>query len=161
MTKTASRRSLEFNDFAEVVADIESLHANGYDQLGDWNLGQVCGHAADWMRFPMEGFPRPAFPTRMMLAALKVTVGKRMIRKVLDTKEMPEGNPTLPETVHESAENEQESVEALCEAIRQFEKSDGPFHASPLFGELTRDELIQLHLIHCAHHLSFLVPKNA
>ena len=30
---------------------------------------------------------------------------------------------------------------------------------SPLFGKMSRDELTRLHLIHCAHHLSFLTPK--
>ncbi|MEJ7639889.1 MAG: DUF1569 domain-containing protein, partial [Singulisphaera sp.] len=30
----------------------------------------------------------------------------------------------------------------------------------PLFGSMSRDEWIRYHAIHCAHHLSFVWPRD-
>ena len=35
----------------------------------------------------------------------------------------------------------------------------GPLHPSPMFGSLDREQLYRLQLIHCAHHLGFLLPR--
>jgi hypothetical protein len=37
----------------------------------------------------------------------------------------------------------------------------GEMHASPFFGYLTPQQWRDLHLIHCAHHLGYLIPKSA
>ncbi|MFN7890787.1 MAG: DUF1569 domain-containing protein, partial [Pirellula sp.] len=36
----------------------------------------------------------------------------------------------------------------------------GDIHPSPLFGALTKDELIALQIAHCVHHLRFLAPNK-
>ena len=53
------RRKLTFASLDEVAADAENLLAKGYDKAGNWDLAQVAGHVAEWMRFPIEGFPKP------------------------------------------------------------------------------------------------------
>jgi hypothetical protein len=53
-----------------------------------------------------------------------------------------------------------EAVKKLVATVDRFKRHQGPFHASPLFGVLDRETLEKLQLIHCAHHLSFLVPEK-
>ena len=61
MTKEErSRRQLDFRDLNEVVQYVEKLHVGGYEKVGNWDLAQVCGHLSDWMRFPLDGYPRPS-----------------------------------------------------------------------------------------------------
>ena len=55
---TVARRPLKFDSLDAVVRDAENLLASGYDRAGNWDLAQVCGHLAEWLRFPMDGFPK-------------------------------------------------------------------------------------------------------
>jgi hypothetical protein len=151
---------LDFGDFDAVVRDAESLAAGGYDRAGGWDLAQVCLHLAEWMRFPLDGFPRPALPVRLMLWLLRHTMGRRIGRRILATRSMPSGRPTLRETVSAPGGDEAAAVEQLRQVVARFQAHAGPFHPSPLFGDLEREEWAQLQLIHCAHHLSFLIPRS-
>jgi hypothetical protein len=154
-----ARRALDFRDFDAVVRDAESLAAGGYDRAGHWDLGQVCGHLADWLGFPLDGFPRPPWPVRLLLWFVRHTTGRRMLRRVLAQREMPAGRPTIRETVPAPGGDEA-GVERLRQAVARVRAHPGPLRPSPLFGEMDREAWTQLQLIHCAHHLSFLTPKN-
>ena len=50
------------------------------------------------------------------------------------------------------------SVEALLATIDRFESFNGPIAPHRIFGNLSDAEARKLNLIHCAHHLSYLVP---
>ena len=79
----ATRRELDLCDLDAAVRDTQSLHAVGYLYAGQWDLGQVCGHLADWMRFPLDGFPMPPPPIGLMLWTMRHTVGRRWLGKTL------------------------------------------------------------------------------
>jgi hypothetical protein len=153
-----TRRKLTFGTLDEVSRDAENLFAVGYDKAGNWDLSQVCGHIADWMTFPIAGFPKAPLPIRMMLGMVRVTLGKGMFRKYL-TNGMPAGKPTMPQSVHQPGD-EKAAVARLKEAVERMKAHTGPIHPSPLFGKMTKSEAVQLQMVHCAHHLSFLVPKT-
>src|SRR5438105_11241467 len=38
------QRQLELKDFADVLAEVDRLHQDGYDKLGAWDLAQTCDH---------------------------------------------------------------------------------------------------------------------
>ena len=153
------RRKLTFVTLDDVVKDAENLQAKGYEKAGNWDLGQVCLHLADWMRFPMDGFPKPPLPIRLMLGMIRVTLGKKMYRQYT-TEGMPAGKPTMPQSVAKPGEDPLAAIAKLRETVERFKAFTGPIHPSPLFGALNRDEAARLQLVHCAHHLSFLVPKT-
>jgi hypothetical protein len=161
MQAAPARRELDFRDFDALVRDIESLSADGYESRGKWDLAQVCRHLAEWMRFPLDGYPRPPLPIRLMLWTMRKTIGKRELKKILESRRMPGGGPTLPETVPAAGGDDAAAVKELLQVIARFRAHEGPFHPSPLFGELGAEDCTQLQLIHCSHHLSFLVPKTA
>src|SRR5262245_3720928 len=95
VTPPPQRRDLEFSNFEAVLEDVESLSARGYESLGKWDLAQVCTHLAEWMRFPLDGYPTPPAAIALLLWVLRNTIGRRELRKVLDSRTMPIGGPTM------------------------------------------------------------------
>jgi hypothetical protein len=156
----AARRNLTFRDLDEVIADVENLRATGYEKLGKWDLAQVCGHLADWTSYPVNGFPRTGCVIGTLLWLIKVTVGTAKRRKMLATGVMPSGKPTLPQTVPPAGGDEEAAVEKLKAAVRRFRAHAGEYYPSPIFGRMSRDEWTRLVLLHCAHHLSYLIPNS-
>ena len=153
-------RKIEFQSFDEVIAEAKVL-LEGHVAHGNWNYVQTCHHLANWMRFPVEGFPKSGFPLNFMLWILKLTMGKGMIRKILANRAMKAGSPTMPQSISTpDASSEAEALQELEAAIQQFRNHSGEYIPSPLFGQLDRKKSEQLQLIHCAHHFGFLAPRS-
>lgn len=159
MPAQEERRSLKFASLDEIAAEGERLHREGYSACGKWNLSQVCQHVADWMSFPMDGFPRANPFVRAILWTMKVTIGRRQLAKILAAKSMPAGNPTLPETVGQPDHDEADAVHRLRATVERLKTYKGPIHPSPLFGPMDYETCVALQLIHAAHHFSFLRPQ--
>ncbi len=156
-----TRRQLQFSSLDDVGNDARSLLQSGYHRYGQWNLAQVCGHLANWISYPLDGFPKSFPPIGILLGIMRVTVGKKQLKKILDSRSMTSGAPTIPKSVPTvDAASDNEAVARLDATIKRFKEHSGHLHASPIFGEMDKETLTQLHLIHCAHHLSFLVPRS-
>ena len=155
---TVTRRQPSFASLDDVVRDAEHLLAVGYEKAGNWDLAQCCDHLANWLTYPVAGFPTAPLPIRMMLAVVRRTMGRQMLASYLRDG-MPAGKPTLPQSVAAPGGDPAAAVERLREAARRFEAHAGEHLPSPLFGKLTRDEALTVQLRHAAHHLSFLVPR--
>lgn len=160
MAEPAMRRTLDFRDLDAILADLDQLATRGYDRAGNWDLAQTCGHLADWMGYPMDGYPVPPLPIRILLGALKATIIPGQLKKMLDTRSMPAGGPTMPQTVPAPGGDETAAVDRLRATIARFRDFGGPIQPSPLFGTLDPETCRQLQYIHCAHHLSFLRPRS-
>lgn len=154
------RRTLKFATLADAVRDAENLLANGYDRVGKWSLGQVCGHLANWLTYPIDGFPKVPLLLRPVLWMLKVTTGKRKLKTYLETRSFPAGAPTVPQSVPPATAEDADGVAKLKAAVERFIAHTGPVLPSPLFGAMTKETAEKLQRVHCAHHLSFLVPKG-
>ena len=154
-----SRRSLEFSTLDDAVRDAEELLDAGYQRAGNWDLSQACRHLSQWMTFPLDGFPKVPAPVRGVFWIMRRTIGRRQLEKILATGAMKAGMPTIRETVPVSGSDEAASVAAFRETVGRFKNHKGPLFPSPLFGELDHATATKLQLIHCAHHLSFLIPN--
>jgi hypothetical protein len=152
------RRQLTFATLNDAVADAENLLAVGYEKAGNWDLAQVCGHLSEWLRFPIDGFPKVPLLLRPVMWLMRVTAGKKLRAKVL-ANGFDAGGRTMPQTVPVSGGSDAAAVAKLKETVERFEAHAGAIHPSPLFGPMTKDEARELQLRHLAHHLSFLVPK--
>ena len=155
-----SRRSgIEFNSLEEGIRDVEDLHKNGYQQHGKWNLAQCCGHLENWLTYPLDGFPKPGLFMGCMLWMMKKTIAPSQLRGILKNGFKP-GLPTMPASVPAAnLQQESEAVKSLRAAVTRFNSHTGSLHASPLFGYLDKEQLLQLHLRHFEHHLSFYEPS--
>jgi hypothetical protein len=160
MNDRPQRRPLEFNDLDEVVRDAENLQAKGYEKAGNWDLAQVCGHLAEWLRFPVEGFPTAPAPVRAVFWVLRKTVGRKKLLTYITTGSFPAGKPTMPQTVPPPGGDSREAIGKLKTSVERLKAYTGTIVPSPLFGPMTKDEAVRMQLVHCAHHLSFLVPKS-
>lgn len=155
-----ARRELKFSSLDEMVRDAERLQQYGYDQLGNWDFSQICNHLANWLSYPCEGFP-PASPAiAAILWVIRNTIGRRKLRKILNSGRFPSGQPTMPQTVFKPGGNEAVALDKLKKTAKWLRDHTGDVYPSPLFGRMTKDECVQLQLLHCAHHLSYLVPKT-
>lgn len=154
-----NKRTLSFHGFEEMMAEVRLLLEQGYQSNGNWTLAQACGHLADWMRFPMDGFPKPLLPMRMLFWVMKVTIGPGMKRKIL-AEGFTGGMPTAPETVPEpDAMTDPQAVELLQQTVDRLMAYDGAFLPSPLFGPMDKATVIQVSLLHAEHHLGYLESK--
>lgn len=150
----AQRRELDLKTLDAVVADARRLLERGYEQVGDWNLAQVCRHIAAPMRLTIDGFDFKA--PWVQRTVTRLFFKKRFFRQ----RTIPTGLPAPPGTEFEADEDEAGAVAELEQAVERFKAHTGPLSPHPYFGELTRDEHMDFNTIHCSHHLSFLVPKS-
>jgi hypothetical protein len=149
---TAARRDLRFDDFDQLMAEVRTLQSGGYRRCGNWTLSQVCDHLAIFLRGSMRGFPT------QMPWILRVTVGRFFLRRILRKKKMPTGFKVPGVYLPGDPVNDLAAVEAFLKTVREYRDYSGRPAPSPFAGPLTRDEWDRLHLIHAAHHLSFLQP---
>jgi hypothetical protein len=147
-------RRLEFTDFSQAFADIDRLHREGYTQLGQWDLAQACDHLGYFVEGSLDG------PNYKVPWLFKVLFGRLVIRRILKQRSMKAGIPTPQKPSPEPGGDETAAIGRYKELIRRLQSHEGELHASPFFGYLSPQEWHDLHLIHCAHHLGFLIPKT-
>lgn len=160
MSEVITRRTLRFSSLAEALQDAEALHRAGWRRAGRWDLAQVCNHLADWIEYPMDGFPPAPLLLRGLLPVLRPLLGRRILRKVLAEDAMAAGAPAAAASVHVSGGDEAVAIDRLRRAVERLEAHRGGLIASPLFGALSHEEWLHLHRVHCAHHLGFLRPNG-
>ncbi len=156
-TIPGARRRLSFDSWDDVLSDLDALE-RGNRQIGAWDLSQVCLHLADWLQFPVQGFPPARFPLSILLPILRHTVGPRQLRSILTTGQFPTGGPTFPQTVHPPHAQPHVAAQRLRAAISAFREHSGEYLPSPVFGVMDRPTVDQLQRTHCAHHFGFLMP---
>jgi hypothetical protein len=112
------------------------------------------------MTYPLDGFPPMPWFVRVLIGAMRILRGKALYRQFVASQRMANNSPTAPQSVHKPNSDATASVQRLTKAIDRLKSHRGDIHPSPLFGALTKDELIALQMAHCAHHLRFLEPNQ-
>lgn len=149
----SQRRKLAFHNLNDVVADVEQLQRGGYRRLGQWSLGQICKHLGIFVQGSLDGFTQKV-PWFIRL------FGGFILRRMLKQRAMPVGVKVPASFLPPPEVDETPEVAAFCELLRRFDAHRGPLQPSPLFGAMSKETWLDLHLIHAAHHLSFLVPER-
>ncbi len=144
------RRDLAFAGLDDVMPEVERLLA-GHATVGRWSLAQICHHLATAIRLTLDSPVRPLEPTREQEVAR---------RRFFDHGKFPEGlGAPLPVLVPPPDLDARAEADSLRSAIARFAASAGPWPAHPRLGQLTAEEWSRFHCMHCAHHLSFVVPR--
>ena len=149
-TLTPSRREdLSFASIDDVIVDVQHLR-KGCAKAGGWNLPAMCWHleAATRLRMAPGPFP-PNTPEQDSRAA--------RLKDILATGKLPSGieapAPALP-----PANVDDSAIDALIATLKKWDAYTGPIAPHRLFGHMPEADIRKLNLIHCAHHLSYLVP---
>jgi hypothetical protein len=147
------RRHLRFLDFAEVTKEANRLLTHPYEKTGTWDLAQVCNHLADAMNLSITtgATPMVSLPVRWYLRW-------RYLQRVLDSRRLPSSAKAPPEVASPPSGDAAPAVQRLHDAVAKINSHTGEFTPHPYFGYLKPPQARQFHLIHCAHHLGFLVP---
>jgi hypothetical protein len=146
------RRPLTFDSLDQVMPDVDQL-LQGHTTIGNWSLGQICNHLTTTLTWTVDGYPKlvPWFIRR--------TVGPLLLHRILKTGQFPEGiklpGPYLPK----AALNDRAEAEALRAALWHFASHSGRLSDHPLAGQVARADWERYHCIHCARHLSFVLPS--
>jgi hypothetical protein len=148
---TPGRRPLSYNSLDDIIPDVERL-LEGHTTVGNWSLAQICKHLATvmrrWVDLPAS---TPTDPS------LWVTEEKK--RQVFDSGMLPEGIQGPQQVMPTETLGERHEAEGLRQAIAHYKASSGPVIPHRFFGPLSKEEWDRLQLIHCAHHLSFAIPR--
>ncbi|CAN5848651.1 hypothetical protein BH11PLA1_BH11PLA1_14750 [soil metagenome] len=152
------RRTIRYADAAALRADLDALvaaeRAGRLTPLGNWTLGQACGHIASWMSYPYDGYPmkRPPWLIRLIVMFSKRRYLAGDLPAGVRIPGLPDG--TLATERHETAEG----VRRLTAALARLER-EAPRASNPLFGPLTHAQWKTMNLGHAALHLSFFKPS--
>lgn len=149
-----SRRPLKFKTPAELNAELDRLRTGSYKKLGKWNLHQACRHLAA----TIEGSLTPAqndVPTPEESAMKEKFWGMIMSPEGMP-EQLPIGNPALvPPDDCTDAE-----IDRLKNAFQTLATLPHRQIKVGRCGPVPVAEVAHLHLMHCAHHLSFLDPVD-
>jgi hypothetical protein len=144
----ARREGLSFATSDDVVADINRLR-RGYAKCGSWSLPAMCYHLESTLKARMTPGPFPPNTPEQDAARPK-------FQQVLASGKLPKIDapaPFLP-----SANVDESAIDAFIATLKRFDAYGQPFAPHRIFGNLSPEEIRRLNLIHCAHHLSYLVP---
>ena len=150
----SARRPLTFNSLDQVMSDVDRLITAGYTKAGNWNLGEACNHMAKGLVMAIDGadFKAP-WLIRMTLAPI-------ILRQILKSGKMREKIKVPESLLPKPGLDDRAEAEALRAAVRLYTSHTGTLADHPFFGRITRQQMDQLQNIHCAHHLSFLLPTQ-
>lgn len=152
-TRVVSRRPVSYQSLAAVLDDAEFLASHPHQTVGQWSYGKILQHLANSLNRSFDGFDFKA------PIVIRFIVGTFLKKKFLRDKLSP--GYKLPRKAEEKLPAQDTSVEeALANlklAISRFEREE-PRADHPVFGKLSPEEWLQLHLRHSELHMSFVKP---
>jgi hypothetical protein len=150
--KVKGRRTLKFRSYDELLADLDQLGATTAKPLGNWSEGQIYRHLALVFNGSMDGLPI-RFPWYVRFMA-------RLFKKFILKGSMPAGfqlSADAEKVIGPAPVSAEEGRAELRTAVGRLQiEPERDRH--PVFGQITREEWDQVHLLHASLHLSFLVP---
>ena len=83
-----------------------------------------------------------------------------MLRRLLAGAPIKPGQLTIPDSVPPADTDQRAAIAETKNLLRRLADGSTTLHPSPLFDRLTPEQWQTLHLMHAAHHLSFLQPED-
>jgi hypothetical protein len=148
---TYSRRDLSYANEDDVVADVENLR-RGHVRLGGWTFEQICWHLEQGVRYRMAPPPHAANTPEQDARA-------GVLKQVLASGKLP-NTIVAPDPMVPPANPGAQAIDAFIASMREFKAFPGPIAPHRIFGHVSQPDARRLNLIHCAHHLSYLVPTS-
>ena len=151
------RRILDLNNFDNVINEAERLSEKGYRKAGQWDLAHVCSHCVLGMQAALDGtnFKPPWF-----LQWILKWLGPLLLNSILKKRAFNPGLKAPPIFLPENNLDEVQELERFKKCVHRFQNHAGEYQRSPVYGYLSPQQWRDLHIIHCSHHLGFLVPND-
>lgn len=156
-TKTAPHRTVTLHSLDDLKTEVSNIeHALAKRDLvvhGNWTAGQICRHIGKFIGFSIDGFDgsAPWFARIVIQLFFK--------KKALGNAPMPRGIQ-LPKSaasmLPEPTISDAEGIASLRAQIARLDAGERMTQPSPIFGQLTHDQWLHVHLKHAAMHLGFV-----
>ena len=133
----------------DALQTLSVLEQGGVTKQGAWNLFQVYTHLAQSVEYSMTGYPEQKswlFKSTVGSLAFAVFAGKGSMNHGLD--EPIPGAPAL-----EADGDVQQALARLRQSLLDFQAFEGPLQPHFAYGELTKAEYEQAHVMHLNNHL--------
>jgi hypothetical protein len=156
-TQVLGRRGLHFATIDQAIEEADRLamaeRMGRARCLGNWTLGQSLGHLAAWVQMSFDGVPMKI--PRVVRLFIRPIRGRFLYKPMSAGRKLPRVRSgtfgTEPLTLDEGLARFRQTFTRL--------KSETPTKPNVLFGPLTHEEWINLHLRHAELHLSFVSTK--
>lgn len=155
-TRKAFRRDLAFESLADLEAELDRVrdahHAGTIRVSGNWTPGQILGHLAKWMGWYLD----KNIPFGV---GMPIRVIAKLFKGKLINSPMKPGMGVKPKTGiigDDPAYDFEEGWDRLQNQLDRLRAGESLAGPNPVFGSLTHDEAMRIHLNHAALHLSFL-----
>ncbi|HXY35740.1 MAG TPA: DUF1569 domain-containing protein [Planctomycetaceae bacterium] len=152
---TVHRRRLDFKTWPDLLADIDHLQRAHYDRLGNWDLSQILDHVGEGLRTALHG------NNHQGAWIIRKFLGPLVLKRILQQRRMKAGIKVPQWWLPGPSHDESAAVEQFRSEASAFQEMTSPPFPHPFFGPLTKQQWNDLVLIHAAHHLSFLIPRDA
>ena len=148
-------RKLKFDNLEDAADEAKKLLQTGYEQQGNWSLGQICRHLCRVQDPSIEGYPLWLSLFAFMRPLMRVLFLPRLLRG-----DSPRGIPTAPIFVPPKDVDDSTEVAKFSNSVARFKAYQGEYAPHPAFGRMKRQALEDIHSAHAAHHLRFLEPRS-
>lgn len=150
------RRQLRFETLDDLRREAERVASCPGKTLGNWTVSQILDHLAKALRINFDG-PEARAPwfVRRIIGPL--------VRNSMLNKGMTAGIAMPKQMSHFLPDADPQTEASLQEYRTQIErlKVTKPILAHAVFGPLSHEDWIRLHLRHGELHFSFIVPNES
>ena len=151
----APRRELHFNSLDDLVRDIQAFNGDEPASTGNWSAAQNVEHVAALIDASVDGL---SFKVPLMVRMMVRLMRNRFLTKGLNPgiklpADVPAALKPGPETRYADA------IEHLSRAVERA-KRQRMTTRSPVFGQLSHKQWVQLHCRHAELHFSFIKPAQ-
>jgi hypothetical protein len=146
-----TRRDLHYTSIDELLADVKQLR-QGYIQLGQWSLPQMCRHLTVSITSISKPTTAPLTPEQAKF--------RPFLNDVLSTGKIPAGLQA-PDASRPPEDCSDADIDAFLAAFDKARDYREPMSGHPRFGPLNLQEFHRMILVHAAHHLSYLIPTTS
>ena len=154
--KPKALRQVHFENFDELLQDVEMLHAAASLRTGGrWTAAQNIDHVRRFITMSREGTTAKA--------PLWLRILGRLLRGGLGKRDVPSGLKIPPSLAAEFVPPADITMDDVVEKFRTevaLAKVPGSMtQSSPVFGKLDHDKWYALHLRHAELHMGFIAPE--
>jgi hypothetical protein len=152
---TLQRRQLDFQDWPELLEEIDRLHRAHYDRAGNWDLSQILDHVGEGLRTALQG------TTHRATWIIRRFLGPLVLQRILRQRRMKAGIKVPKWWLPGPSHDESAAIDQFRSEVAAFQEMQTTPFPHPFFGPLTKQQWNDLVLVHAAHHLGFLTPRDS
>lgn len=146
------RRPLHLSDVAELRTEVEAICTRPVRTLGNWTEAQIVQHVARMMEFAYAGFPFKA--SRYVRPVARLYLPRLLRKGFTPSFRLPErARALLPDDAVSLAQ----AAAQMGAVLGRLDRGEPMTQPHPLFGVLSPEQWVQLHLRHAEHHFSFVI----